>query len=271
MIDNKIHESLREKFNPDGSLLRNIQLRQLDILKYVDEICRAHNIPYWLSSGTLIGTMRHGGFIPWDDDLDIEMLKPDYDRFCKLLKDMPNDKFVLQTHETDFEYVASFAKVRDVYSELFEDCKVDKWYRYHGVYIDVFALVPSNSSFITRATGSLQWRFLHNLAKLNNRRIRKILTTIMYAILHRILFPVLTFFTSIGAKDQLRHVHGATFISPRFYGDIFPLKLGEFEGLKFPIPCNADQYLRKIYGDYMSLPNMDNLHVHAIEVRLFDK
>ncbi len=270
MIDSKLQEQLRARFNPDNSLLRQIQLRQLEILKYVDDVCKKNDIPYWLSSGTLIGAVRHAGFIPWDDDLDIEMLKPDFDKLCGILKAEPMAKFVLQTHDTDPEYVASFAKVRDVNSELFEDCGADRWYTYRGVYIDIFALVPSNSAFITRITGSLQWRFLHSLAKLNNSRIRKIMTTIMYTLLHRLLFPILTFLTSIGVNGRLRQLHGSTFIKPRFYKDIFPLKLGVFEGLSFPIPNAADQYLRRIYGDYTQLPDMEHLHVHASRVRLFD-
>jgi lipopolysaccharide cholinephosphotransferase len=70
-------ESLRQRYNPDGSLLRRQQMRMLDILLEVDRICKKNDIPYWLSSGTLIGAMRHDCFIPWDDDLDIEMMRKD--------------------------------------------------------------------------------------------------------------------------------------------------------------------------------------------------
>lgn len=79
---------LRKRFNPDGSLLRRQQLRMLELLEVIDVICRKHQIPYWLSSGTLIGAARHKGFIPWDDDLDIEMLRSDY---LRLLKVLPQD------------------------------------------------------------------------------------------------------------------------------------------------------------------------------------
>ena len=72
------HQALRQRFNPDGSQLRKHQLRMLEILVVIDKICRKHQIPYWLSSGTLIGAVRHNGFIPWDDDLDIEMMRNDY-------------------------------------------------------------------------------------------------------------------------------------------------------------------------------------------------
>ena len=66
MIEEKVHEQLRCQYNPDGSPLRELQLRMLEMLKCVDSICEKHNIRYWLSYGTLLGAVRHGGFIPWE-------------------------------------------------------------------------------------------------------------------------------------------------------------------------------------------------------------
>ena len=74
-------EELHKKYNPDGSDLRRMQMRMLDMLKEVDRICKKYDIPYWLSGGTLLGSVRHGGFIPWDDDLDIELMEDDFQRF----------------------------------------------------------------------------------------------------------------------------------------------------------------------------------------------
>ena len=69
------------RFNPEGSVLRLHQMKMLRILEFVDRVCRKHGIRYWLSSGTLLGAVRHGGFIPWDDDMDVCMLRPEYDKF----------------------------------------------------------------------------------------------------------------------------------------------------------------------------------------------
>ncbi len=77
MISESQQKYYREKYNPDGSRLRCLQLGMLEILKYIDKVCSENNISYWLSSGTCLGAVRHGGFIPWDDDVDIEMLRPD--------------------------------------------------------------------------------------------------------------------------------------------------------------------------------------------------
>ena len=74
MITDTLQNELRERYNPNGSTLRKQQLRMLEMLQYIDSVCKKHNIRYWLCSGTLLGAVRHGGFIPWDDDVDIEML-----------------------------------------------------------------------------------------------------------------------------------------------------------------------------------------------------
>ena len=114
------NEELRERYNPDGSLLRRQQMRMLEILLEVDRICKQHHIPYWLSSGTLIGALRHNGFIPWDDDLDIEMLRSDYLRLMQVLPEELPEWLVLQNDETDPNYFYFYAKVRDRRSRMLE-------------------------------------------------------------------------------------------------------------------------------------------------------
>ena len=86
MIDRQTQQELRAKYNPDGSELRRLQLHMLDILVEFDRVCRKNNIDYWLEYGTLIGAARHGGFIPWDDDLDVTLLKKDRKKLIEALK-----------------------------------------------------------------------------------------------------------------------------------------------------------------------------------------
>ena len=92
---------LREKYNPDGSILRQHQLKMLDILIIIDRICKKHGIKYWISDGTLLGAVRHGGFIPWDDDLDIQMMRKDFKHFIKIISEELPENLALQTHKTD--------------------------------------------------------------------------------------------------------------------------------------------------------------------------
>lgn len=132
-------DELRQRYNPEGSLLRRHQLRMLEILKEIDRICQKHRIDYWLSSGTLLGAVRHGGFIPWDDDLDIEMERKDYLRLLQLLPEELNDAYLLQTHGTDPGFISTYAKIRDKYSAITEH-EEDINYRYKGIFIDIFQM-----------------------------------------------------------------------------------------------------------------------------------
>ena len=109
MIQPELQEKFRAEYNPDGSILRRQQVKMLDILLHVDKFCKEHNITYWLSSGTLLGAVRHGGFIPWDDDLDIEMRREDFLRFKSLWKD--SDDYIMQSHENDLYYIMPYAKM----------------------------------------------------------------------------------------------------------------------------------------------------------------
>jgi LPS biosynthesis protein len=89
------------KCNGEGTLLREARNRMLEVLIEVDKICRKHNIPYWLDGGTLFGTVRHGVFIPWDDDLDIALMRDDYKKLCKILKRELPDNLAFQDSHTD--------------------------------------------------------------------------------------------------------------------------------------------------------------------------
>lgn len=268
-MDNKILQELRARFNPDGSLLRRQQLRMLELLEAVDLVCKKYDIPYWLSSGTLIGAARHRGFIPWDDDLDIEMLREDYLRLVKVLpKELP-DKFVLQTHETDPNYISNYAKVRDMNSYLEETNTYDRIWKYQGIYIDIFTLeeIPFPLAWIA---GHMQGQIYNQL---NNkslkqetmlRRIRRI-----YRFNSRIGFPVLRFLSKLIPGKKLRHSFGTAYFKSRCREDIFPLAEMEFEGKKFPVPHNTDALLRKIYGDYMKLPDLDSIHPHYSKLEIY--
>lgn len=262
-------QALRNRFNPDGSPLRNYQLRMFEMLKFIDEVCRRHHIRYWLCSGTLLGAVRHGGFIPWDDDLDIEMLREDYRKFVKAMEIEKNDHYDLQTHQTDPNYFAPYGKVRDLRSTIKEDNTNDWYYKYHGAYIDVFIMEPSSSEFLCKLAGFLQDKLLYGAnQKLKKRWGRKIYFGTTYSLLYKVLFPIFRCWGRIGAHEQLRHTPGSCFLKPREGKDIFPLEKLAFEDGTFPVPGNYDAYLTKIYGRYMSLPDLDKIIMHTVNVEL---
>ena len=260
---------LRKRFNPDGSLLRRQQLRMLELLEVIDVICRKHQIPYWLSSGTLIGAARHKGFIPWDDDLDIEMLRSDYLRLLKVLPQELPDNLALQTNETDPNYIFIYGKLRDKDSHLEETNSYDRIFHYTGIYIDIFPLekIPYCLAWIG---GHMQGQIYNQLNNKNikestlYKRIRRI-----YHFNTRIGFPILRFIAKLFPGKELRHSFGTAYFKPRYTDDIFPLTEMEFEGKMFPVPRQTDAVLRKIYGDYMQLPDLENIHPHYNKLEFY--
>lgn len=262
--------NLRKRFNPEGSELRKHQLRMLEMLKFIDKICKENNINYWLCSGTLLGAVRHKGFIPWDDDLDIEMLREDYIKFEKVLY-AHDYEYVLQTHKTDFNYVAPYGKLRDKKSVIKEDNNNDLYYKYKGIYIDIFIMEPSSSLAIYKWSNRLQHYLLFMPNKyLSNKLLRYTYIFVLHTLIHKFIFPIMRFLSRIKAGKQLRHTMGSSFLATRNIDDIFPLTRIRFEDEDFYAPGNYDSYLTKIYGDYMKLPNLDEIIPHTIKVYIMN-
>ena len=123
--------------------IRPLQLRILDILIAVQKVCEEHELRYYIIAGTLLGAVRHKGFIPWDDDLDIAMPRKDYDLLMAHAKEWMPEPFEIVAYETDKQYPLPFAKIQDASTTLIE--------RMHlkylgGIYIDVFPLDGMTSS-----------------------------------------------------------------------------------------------------------------------------
>lgn len=262
MLTTLEQEELRARFNPDGSLLRQHQLRMLDMLKYIDAVCKKHDIKYWLCSGTLLGAVRHGGFIPWDDDADIEMLREDYKKFVRVMEKEPQTNYVLQTHETDSGYFYPYAKLRDLHSYLNEKNPFDS-FKFRGVYIDIFIMEHSSSYVISRISASIFGRFLPLFIK------RNVCSSILYFLVFKIIFGFFRLITYIYHGGQLRHTFGTYFFKARQEEDIFPLKMQKFEDSFFYVPHNSDAYLKKIYGNYLNLPELSKIKKHVLDLELY--
>ena len=237
----------------------------LDILIEVDRICKKHNIKYWLSSGTLLGAVKHGGFIPWDDDLDIELLREDYIRLLKILQNELPEQFALQTEKTAPRHLSYYAKVRDKKSAFFDTLPQGRIQKYQGAFIDIFPLERS-------------WEWCHKISKvffnlytwklIEKKGFLFGLYTLLRSFQTYILHPLLRMISITAPRNILRHSLGVYFNSTRLGNEIFPLTEIEFESYKFPIPKNSDAYLTRLFGNYMELPCNIEFHFYHKKIEL---
>lgn len=244
---------------------RHHQLRMLDILTEVDKVCRRHDIRYWLSSGTLIGALRHGGFIPWDDDLDIEMMRADYLRLLPLLEQELPDWLALQTHATDPNYCFFYAKIRDKRSFIEEENHYDSAFKERGIYIDIFPLEAQRKwvHLLSEHTFGHAYKWWKR-GQLSRVRI-------LYKVNEGLIYPLLRLINRWTHARVITSGLGIPFHNPRYKEEIFPLSEHEFEGRSFPVPGMADSHLRHIYGDYMKLPDPKTVSLHLSTIKFNDK
>lgn len=247
---------LRKKYNPDGSLLRKHQLELLDMLKVLADICDSNNIQWWLSSGTLLGAIRHQGFIPWDDDVDIVMFKEDYKKLEKVLSKMQSDTYVLHSMKTDIEYVRCFAKFRKREGKEHSRDRRRDWYRWAGNYIDIF-VIEKTSYTAALLAGGIYKNLVHLTAYIKSPRwLRRMLIRPIEFLCLGLINPLLRLIGMINPKGEYHYILGMGWPwSTYFKSDILPLRKASFEGVDFPVPNNCDNYLKGPYGEWWNLPS----------------
>lgn len=253
--------------------IEDIQKIQTELLIEFDQICKRNDIKYQLFAGTLLGSIRHQGFIPWDDDIDVILLRKDYERFLDICKKELKPAYFLQTYKTDKNSILQFAKIRKnntvFLSKRFVGCNV-----HHGIYIDIF---PMDNVKPDEIIGKIQLYLSIMLFKINRLRLpsrykmekNPLTKSIKYAvhILLKIISKSFTdklqtkicrmfedndtkFVTHLTNNPNRSRYHKYLMKKDCFY-DIID---GNFEGEKFLIPKDYDQILRKLFGDYMEMP-----------------
>lgn len=222
----------------------------LEIMKDIDRFCRANNIPYTLSSGTLLGAVRHGGFIPWDDDADMFMLREDFDRFVKTYK---SDKYHLlfNTRSKDEFFASGYAKVNDPSTYIGESLTMTN----HGIFVDIFPLdyVPDDPKE--------RKEYMHRVMSLHNRiyhRQRKDLLSIIKSYRHPLDWWMNRMNEEVhnpayAGNRLVAHIVGTTNYRTVIEKDRFKTLVDTpFEGYNFLGFKDTDSYLTMVYGpDYM--------------------
>ena len=249
----------------DNSEVRNLEL---EILKYIDQICKEHHIQYFLDYGTLLGAIRHKGFIPWDDDVDICMKRSDYERFVEIMSSADNTRYRVLTTDTDPHYFYEFAKVVDTHTCLEETQTIPN--PNMGVWVDVF---PKDN------LPKGHWLLKKTINFLVVLRIFSVFQP--FPKHHSILFyPLWLIARLIGPRPFLKAI---TFLSTKwdddspYVGDLIDIVSKrycwkkemfdeavyvEFEGGKYPAPKFWDDYLKGLYNNYMQLPPEDKRKTH---------
>jgi len=262
-----------DRLSGDTSL-RQAQLVMLRILKTFHSICEEEGLRYWLDAGTLLGAVRHGGFIPWDDDVDVLMPREDYLRFCAIAAErLPFDMFY-QSPETDTRFVCPWIKIRDRYSHIDESTGP---YPYsQAIFIDVFpAVLETERQHKCRNFYSLlpplrkrpELPSVSLPLKSNAKRI--LACAAQYSFLAIMALP----FIRRSFMRRLESGKKAWAYEPpirwrNLFPDeiVFPLKKIAFEGFEFWGPADPDRYLKDYYGDYMALPPPEKrVSEHSVE------
>lgn len=256
MMNDVDFSSMRQAAIPE------IHSMMLDIIKHIDKICKLENIKYFAAYGTLLGAVREKGFIPWDDDADLFMIRDDYEKFCKVFNNHPDSRFFLQTIETDKNFYLPFlsrVRMNGTY------CGGEKIPKYHaGLYVDIFPLDygfkrsrenERKQNFCRYLHKEVMYKRLGGFSGYNPLRFLKIET---YKILPIKFWNALyrrtinnpdpdksTLIDFTGCYNNKQETFSADLFNETVYFT--------FEDMQIPCPAGYDKILRQIYGDdYMT-------------------
>jgi len=257
----------------DENDLKKMQSEELEIFKKTIEICERLNLRYFLLGGTLLGAVRHEGFIPWDDDIDIGMFREDYEIFIsEAPKHLPENYF-LQTHKSESSYINNFAKIRNSETTFIESAAKNLNIN-HGIFIDIFPLDFYPETNLKRIIFKIKnWIYQRKLSEGFYVKTKKTLKTrVIDSIFHKI-FCKLDVYETVAKREKLfKSCSNSTKIANHCgaWGEkeVVPIEwYGEgktlmFEGICVNVPQDYESWLNKVYGNYMQLPPIEKRVTH---------
>jgi lipopolysaccharide cholinephosphotransferase len=238
----------------------------LDLLIKFDEVCRMHSLRYFLAFGSLLGAVRHNGFIPWDDDIDVCMLRSDYDKLCELRDEFVNPYF-LQLPGKDNDYWFTFAKLRNSNTSA-----VSRTFRYskfnQGIALDIFPLDNCKGDELETYFLAIRELILENSANMRRKNPNPSKSDIERCSCYPVSNPqdVNDRIESIARKYQNEETKYVTCATMTIYQprkvtfrrqDVTEIIDADFYGYKISIPRNFRRILETTYGDYMQFPPIE--------------
>ena len=251
-----------------------VQRHELDILIEFDKICRMHHINYSLCGGTLIGAVRHKGFIPWDDDIDVYVLRQDLEKIRKIFSKELGKKFFYQCNQTEKEYFYPFDKIR-LNGTSFKSTALANRNINHGIFIDIFPIdvVPDNKLLSNIQYYEHRCLLIMLLAKFidpNSQTGKKKLLTELI----RSLTSWIDIQKIYNLEEKVASKYNSKFGTTKYVRNFnIPISYGKrgtyltswfrnyktlkFENYDFEVIEEYKQLLKKVFGDYMKLPPID--------------
>lgn len=247
----------------DSAEVQSAALKQIEkeILKEIIIVCEKLQLRYYIMGGSLIGAIRHKGFIPWDDDIDIAMPREDYETFLKEAKSLLPEHLFLQSIWSDSEFLQCFAKVRNS-NTTFVEIPVKNQKMHHGVFVDIFPLdyYPEDPKLQKKYERKKKLYYRRIVAKMEFDT-RKSFKNKLGDVLIKLLFP--SWRSVLKKQDKLyRSVPKSNLFTKTggYKNEVIPVSwYGEgttvtFEDLQVKAPKQYDKLLTHIYGEYMVLP-----------------
>ena len=274
----KLPETFLLEEERDGYLvsakMKQLWAVQLDLLNELDRVCKKYDLKYILDFGTLLGAVRHKGYIPWDDDIDVSMLREDYDKLMEIAPNEFKEPYFMQNRDTDKGYDISVTKLRrsDTTYMMTENTKHPMSYN-QGIFIDIFVFdyLPSNDKDVLSRIGRESYEaFLHGYVLSHRPDLHdgiKLPATFLRYVYYKIKYGSAE--KEFNRLEEIARLYGPSdYVGNIIYMDTRcrPLKwfqdvaYAPFEFLTLPIPVLYDDVLRERYGDYMTPVRGSTVH-----------
>lgn len=260
--------------------LKELQDKLYDVLCLVDDICKKENVKYFLDGGTEIGSVREKDIIAWDDDIDVKVLREDYDAFkAAMLKNLPDNYKFVEPEEFSPYFFDFVPRIIDTTQPIREETDEDRAYKNYQnrVGVDIFIIENAPSGALARKMMMLKLKMIYGMAmskryavhkekySLTQKIVTGVCMTLGKLFSHEKLFRMWHKAMEKYSGQKCEYVIPANFPLP--FIDFFKYEWyesaaeGELRGRKFPIPVGYDPEMTQIYGDYMKPPKDKSIYI----------